>query len=97
MHVPKWILRLLAVVAGLVLCGIAGLVCGVVGLLLGMHSERWIDYAEDFTFNRGYSGYEAGGRLGFVAGFVVGCIGAGAAFVISVVILKRLRNTGSGL
>ncbi len=90
MNASKWVIRLLAVVAGLIICGFAGLVCGIIGLLFGMHSEGFVNYAEGFTFNQGYPGYEAGGRLGFVVGSVVGCIGAGATLVISVFVAKRL-------
>ena len=82
MHVSKWISRLLAVLAGGILCGIGGLVCAVIGLLVG--AEIGGNYAQDFVFN-GMRGYEAGGQLGFLVGFVVGSIGTGVTLTVLVV------------
>lgn len=81
MHVSRWVFRLLAVAAG-------GVVCGFIGLILGACIGGNI---QGFTFN-GMPGYEGGGQLGFVIGFVVGCIGVSAILLILAFTQKRLRQ-----
>ena len=58
----NFFMKLLAVIA-------AGIVCGIVGLVFGANVGG--NYAVDFTFN-GVRGYEALGQIGLIVGTIGG-------------------------